>query len=299
MKKIIRKGVFETNSSSSHSVSISGEDKQFVMDTLYPNQFGVIQIEGDEYGWGWFKSNDATFKASYAAQQFENDELALEMLKEVIMEQTGATDVEFVRLGDGYIDHDSVGILTKTKEWLRDFIFNKNSWVFGGNDNDTPDPTFYHVPEFKDGKMIQPVYKYELCIDGVKKKTKFLNYPSDKEIEDAIYSLINSNVYVTENGHVFEEESIYFQLNKPKNLYEFSWRYNQDFSKKEILFIKEDAYRLFDEIKEKLEKTKNWDKKSFHQKDEMILKEALKIDGLFKKIPFFIFEIQDEKVSKR
>jgi hypothetical protein len=162
MKQLIRKGVFETNSSSSHSIAIATEDKEFVLDTIYPDQNGVIRIEGDEYGWEWFKHNDAGSKASYSAQSFANDDYQLDVLKEVIMEQTGATDVVFVGLNDGYIDHDSYGIVPKSKEELRNFIFNKNSWLFGGNDNSSPDPTFYHVPEIRDGKMIQPVYKYEL-----------------------------------------------------------------------------------------------------------------------------------------
>ena len=42
MKKLIRKGVFETNSSSSHSISLVTEDKQFVLDTLYPDQNGIV-----------------------------------------------------------------------------------------------------------------------------------------------------------------------------------------------------------------------------------------------------------------
>lgn len=47
MKTIIRRGVFETNSSSSHSISIASEDKEFVMDTIYPDQNGVVRIVGN------------------------------------------------------------------------------------------------------------------------------------------------------------------------------------------------------------------------------------------------------------
>ena len=150
MKKLIRKGVFETNSSSSHSIALATEDKEFVLDTIYPNQDGIIIINGDEYGWEWFKHNDSETKASYAAQSFANDSNQLDELREVIMEQTGATEVIFNGLNNGYIDHDSYGIVPTGKSELRNFIFNKNSWLFGGNDNSSPDPTFYHVPEIRD-----------------------------------------------------------------------------------------------------------------------------------------------------
>ena len=126
MKQLIRKGVFETNSSSSHSIAIATEDKEFVLDTIYPNQDGIIVINGDEYGWEWFKHNDAETKASYAAQSFVNDDDSLDILKEVIMEQTGATEIIFSGLSEGYIDHESYGIVPKTSRELKDFIFNKN-----------------------------------------------------------------------------------------------------------------------------------------------------------------------------
>jgi hypothetical protein len=111
-----------------------------------------VEIFGGEYGWDWFKNNDAPTKASYAAQSFANNDEKLEMLKEVIMEQTGATDVRFNGLDDGYIDHESYGIVPNGKHDLRNFIFNKNSWLFGGNDNSTAAPEFYHVPEYRDGE---------------------------------------------------------------------------------------------------------------------------------------------------
>lgn len=62
MRKI-RKGVFETNSSSSHSICI--DDKTFILDTLIPDADGVITIKAGQFGWEWKKYNDAKAKASY------------------------------------------------------------------------------------------------------------------------------------------------------------------------------------------------------------------------------------------
>lgn len=247
MKKIlVRKGVFETNSSSSHSISIADDTKQFVMDTIYPNQDGMVEISGDDFGWDWFKHNDAITKASYAAQQFANSETSLEALAEVIKEQTGADEVKFVGLDNGYVDHDSYGIVPSDKESLRNFIFNKNSWLFGGNDNSSPDPTFYDVPEFRDGRMVVPVYTHQLSIEGYKEKTKFKGKPTEEEISDGLNALLQ-NVYLTEGGHFDDDNSIYAQLYRDRDkLYEFStWRNPIDHENGIIVFER----RAWNEVK--------------------------------------------------
>jgi hypothetical protein len=238
-KKLIRSGVFETNSSSSHSVSVANETKEFVLDTIYPDQDGVVEVSGDEFGWQWFKYNDAQTKASYAAQQFAHNDDELDKLKEVIMEQTGAEDVVFIGLGSGYVDHDSMGILQTSKEWLKNFIFNKNSWLFGGNDNSTADPTFYDVPEFKDGKQIVPRYKYELVIEGLDKTTKFLEYPNKEKIETAFSALLDS-VHLSESGYFDTDNSIMAQIQRDSRKYfHYSYRKSPNLKKGIVYFIKE------------------------------------------------------------
>ena len=129
MKKI-RKNTFETNSSSCHSISLAGDDKQFVFDTMLPDQFGVVTINGGEFGWEWIKFNDVETKASYAATDFQNSEANLEMLREVIQEQTGCETVEFAFGEYSYIDHESVGHVPRNKVDLRNFLFNKIKMSF-------------------------------------------------------------------------------------------------------------------------------------------------------------------------
>ena len=128
MKKLIRNGVFETNSSSAHSISIADDTKEFVFDTLYPDENGSIIINGDEFGRDWFKYNDARTKASYAALSLGLHSVLIDVIKE----QTGALEVG-LKVDEGYIDHQSYGLIPTNKEKLRNFIFNKNSWLFGGN----------------------------------------------------------------------------------------------------------------------------------------------------------------------
>lgn len=290
MKKLIRKGVFETNSSSSHSISIATEDKEFVLDTLYPDQNGIITVEGDDYGWEWFKHNDAETKASYAAQSFANDDNQLELLKEVIIEQTGAEDVKFVGLQDGYVDHDSYGVAPKSKHELRNFIFNKNSWLFGGNDNSSASPEFYHVPEYKDGRMIKPEFKYELSVEGFNGTSKFLNQPTDEELEDAISSLIDGAL-VTENGDFIVDNSIMWQITRPRGQYfEMGYSVQQDYSTGEIRFIRENsnAYR---EASERLKTAGEFEGKDWDQQRKMITEELLKVPGLIVKVKFTLNKI--------
>jgi hypothetical protein len=293
MKTIIRRGVFETNSSSSHSISIASEDKEFVMDTIYPDQNGVVRIVGDDFGWDWFKNNDAQTKASYVAQSYSTDQDILDKLADVIKEQTGADKVVF-NLTDGYVDHDSYGVAPKTFHEMKNFIFNKNSWLFGGNDNSTASPEFYHVPEYRNGKMIYPEFKFELSIENFSETAKFLTKPTDEEISDAIYSLMG-DTSITEGGHVIKDNSIMWQITRPRGIhYEIGLNLEQDFSTGEILLEKEnndDYYTIKKQMEEKgLFKGKNWKEHS-----KMVTEEMKKIPGIVKSIKFTINEIKSDE----
>lgn len=146
--KNIRHSVFETNSSSSHSISISKDNKDNLLDTLPVNE-GVCEIEVGEFGWGYDSYTDAASKASYALTHARDSHAdsarKLEMLKKVIQEQTGAKTVSF-NMGkidrnyyiDGYIDNQSVDVCEeafKSEKNLRNFIFNKRSTLIIDNDN--------------------------------------------------------------------------------------------------------------------------------------------------------------------
>jgi len=287
MKKIVRRGVFETNSSSSHSLSLAREDQEFVLDTIYPDQNGVISIIGQEFGWGWDKYNDARTKLAYAFQDsHENDH---ELIKRVVRKQTGATEVNFDE-DSGYIDHDGVGTTADIRggeEDMRNFIFNKNSWLYIGNDNTNPDPTFYHVPEFKDGRQIVPEYKYELVIDGLDRTTKYLSEPDEEEISDGIESVLD-NAYLTESNTFIIETSIYFQISRPRSIfYEKGYSLDQDYSTREIRFLKEndDRWML---LRQKLDADPEHKKLNYHEKSEIQTKEAMAIEGLVNVVKFSI-----------
>lgn len=149
----IRKGFFETNSSSTHSIALGDTDKMTICTSLRPDIDGTVHIEGYEFGWEEETYWEAVYKASYAwlivrdwsepAHIFNPDskskEARLEMLINVIKKQTGCHRVEFEK-EDGYIDHqsaesDECGWLFDSEEVLHNFIFNRHSILETDNDN--------------------------------------------------------------------------------------------------------------------------------------------------------------------
>ena len=144
MKKI-RRSVFETNSSSSHSITIAKE-KHFIPEQLYIEEDGTCKIFTGEFGWEEAYYHDAATKASYCATYVKNYHLELEeMLLDVIQKETKASaGVIIVGEGEsdcypwGYIDHQSDDVCDKafeSEDNLRQFIFNKKSVLITDNDN--------------------------------------------------------------------------------------------------------------------------------------------------------------------
>jgi hypothetical protein len=136
-----RIGVFETNSSSTHSIAIS--DKDCVLDTLSVTD-GVCTICSGEFGWEIETYYDAASKSSYCltwAKEY-GDDTHEDMLKRVISSQMGGVQVEFEPSGGlydwGYIDHQSSDVCKEafgSDVSLRNFIFNPNSVLVTDNDN--------------------------------------------------------------------------------------------------------------------------------------------------------------------
>jgi hypothetical protein len=230
MKKI-RKGVHETNSSSCHSLTI--ESTTSLMDTIIPDGEGVVTIKPGDYGWQWERFNNAYTKASYCltgVQYVSDKEGALTNLKEVIQKHTLCEKINLIDghenthaiLQDyddedyGYIDHQStedgeMNNLLFDKEKLHNFIFNKNSWLFLGNDNSSPPNKFYDTDGLK--------YSWKLTFPEYPSITEweFINYPDDEEILEAIsdmglrFERKGSKYKVKERPHSWSTSSEYFQ----------------------------------------------------------------------------------------
>ena len=145
--KTTRHSVFETNSSSTHSISIA--EGKFVSDKI-PMQENVCAIYPGEFGWGPDEFNDAATKASYCLTWIKatGNEQYEDMLISVIQKGTKAKDVQFLSSGDyypwGYIDHQSLEEdnpgaelfeSENPEETLEKFIFNPKSILTIDNDN--------------------------------------------------------------------------------------------------------------------------------------------------------------------
>ena len=165
MKRQVRRGVFETNSSSTHSICIS--KKPAVIRNSVSFRIG-------EFGW----ENDCVDTADYLytaiLEQGESDEL-LDKLKEILdrhsIEYTfeepdyeTSSDGTYKWLGYGYIDHSS-----ETREFMFAVLDDEDllmrclfgdSCVYTGNDNQDCHPAGCNIAddivwEYENGKYVK------------------------------------------------------------------------------------------------------------------------------------------------
>jgi hypothetical protein len=162
--KQIRRLVFETNSSSTHSIVISAGD--YVPDKLSVVD-GVCEIRTGEFGWGIDYFTDAATKAAYCLTYLKEevpDVAREEMFIRVLRKATGAAEIRFVpEFSDeeaaieklipyrerrglyhqwGHIDHQSLENATgaepfQSDELLERFIFHPKSILIIDNDKPT------------------------------------------------------------------------------------------------------------------------------------------------------------------
>lgn len=153
MKKVIRRGIFETNSSSMHSCVITENPSQLPFDRYLDNE-GFLNIELGEFGWGYDEFTSFPDKLSYLATlifgYWDYDKTWEEAQKKI------ETDSEWERIVDcckshiegckgvnileskGYVDHQSMdtvdGFLNANNTTLDDFLFNEGTLIID-NDN--------------------------------------------------------------------------------------------------------------------------------------------------------------------
>ena len=150
MGQLIRHGVFETNSSSTHSLVI---DRNGDYVGMTPDENGEILCYPQSFGWSVIKYADPEMKLAYLLiyiRDWLHDETSKIMhtavLRKMVEDHTGArivrlrTDEEGAD-DDGYIDHQSVedGQLEayfRDPQLMKDFVFGRSSYIETGNDND-------------------------------------------------------------------------------------------------------------------------------------------------------------------
>jgi len=157
--KSIRKSVFETNSSSMHSLAVIGGDRMNhdIYTTLDENGVKKIPAHSGEHGWGYDTLKTPIEKLGYVTTMIQYKDSVDEIpnskyfgwLSEMIKDYTGyellyvpnSPDDKWYR--DGYIDHQSTDILDD--EWssdeqefknnMRNVIFNDKYFIIIDNDN--------------------------------------------------------------------------------------------------------------------------------------------------------------------
>lgn len=211
--KNIRHGIFETNSSSSHSISIA-HGSIGIFDTITPIK-GKITLTGGEFGCEWRKYNSSEVKANYSAVFARDNKIMTDMLEQVLKEHTGANQITF-DLGESYIDHQSAlsenGDARKafdTPTTLKSWIFNPDSWLFTGNDNECAPPNFYDV-EFG----IE--YLYILEVDGCRVSEKFEDKPNQESLENSLRKIMDHHPLCHINKDFFEVINEYRKFHDKK-----------------------------------------------------------------------------------
>lgn len=165
MKRQIRSSVFETNSSSTHSIAIS---KSPVVAGKYIS-FGI-----GKFGWENDCVNTADYLYTAILEQNERDEM-LEQLKEILDRHSieykfekprycKSSDGEYKWLDNGYIDHSGetrefIFAVLNDEDLLMRCLFG-NSCVYTGNDNQDPHPASCNIAdeitwEYENGNYIE------------------------------------------------------------------------------------------------------------------------------------------------
>lgn len=233
--KTIRRNCFETNSSSTHSLCISEEGKY---SSISLNEDGNIILNGGKFGWGWDKFNDPLTKANYCVVDNQYNFNRIEFLKNVIKEQTGANEV-IIDISDNYnfpnysyIDHEGHGTtqeLFSSEEKLKNFIFNENSWLYIGNDNETPPNKFYDSSDQKYPYTIE-IWDKDFKVTSWDLKEEF---PKDEDsIINLFYEIFNKIRYNASinkweyNSYNWSLSTKYFEFSVPWNEYDVNNYFN-------------------------------------------------------------------------
>lgn len=145
MKKI-RKGVFETNSSSTHSICVAKDMELIIPEKLH---FGF-----GEFGWEEDRLSSIGEKASYlytglfSNQRNDDIEKIISILKskgiDITVEEPIYTDGSKWASNEGYVDHaneltEFLDAICTSEEKLMSFLFSPFSFILTGNDNEDSD----------------------------------------------------------------------------------------------------------------------------------------------------------------
>lgn len=205
MKEIIkiRQGIFETNSSSSHSFSMGPEGR---FDSYLPiSDDGVIDVPSDS--WNYInKTNDPLYKLSYLLSfiwsikskdgyyQKSNDDSSWEKYRDfvydVILNFTGASKINFTP--SEIVDHQSIDIIDerdfRDPEFIKEFVFNPETWLYLLWDSYEPEIGFYNDQELDKTPLY--IIRFDNIDEELKLYPRELNYDYSYFIDDFLSQFI-------------------------------------------------------------------------------------------------------------
>ena len=187
--------IFETNSSSSHSISFNPWKPGKDGNTFLPDENGNVYIHGGEFGWEWASYNDSVTKANYYLERYKDEPDRIELLKEVIEDYTGA-NVIINENTDGYIDHQSFDTLelpANDPEALKDWLFNPDNWLYTGNDNDD-EPHDLRDPEWSSLEGDHVIVTVDFGPDDIV-EIKIIGMPNEENFGPELNGLSLSDGY--------------------------------------------------------------------------------------------------------
>lgn len=159
----IRQSVFETNSSSSHSIVVQNKSEQLYQITNREVHSDFASYDGSTlilsrenyFGWGWNVLTNWLDRFAYAIASFSGDDETIERIISHVKDRLGceieigthtpwwADSKTFTEPDYGSIDHQSSNVLIHTlgEEGIDpiDFIFDDRYIVIIDNDNNYPD----------------------------------------------------------------------------------------------------------------------------------------------------------------
>lgn len=236
-KTKIRKNVFETNSSSSHSLTMSGYEltkQPFPTSVL---RAGTVSIYKGDYGWEWHRYYGAQEKMNYlltqlvsdidgrTTKELRDDDGRIDMMCRVVQEHTGVE----VHISDstGYIDHESVGNgleVFESEEKLRNFLFSDDNYIETGNDNSGP---AWVIQTDRGEEFYYQDHFWEPSVDNVEVKLKLtstwnMKLETEKGVElsktskKELHDLIRSKGTVMRVDWTTEGRESHFRYGEPR-----------------------------------------------------------------------------------
>ena len=233
MKTKKRNSVFETNSSSTHSIHVDKETK--IKDTtLLPDEEGNIVLYGGEFGWEWRRYNDAVTKANYAS--IGSSGVPRDVFERALKEQTGANNIVYKFCESynteestnwAYIDHQSSNMMSEfldvhSVEEIKNWIFNPNCWLITGNDNSTEPVNIKDFPVTdENGNIKEYEYTHKFYLPGKDKEIYFNGKNNESAFLRYIEEICDWDTEFDSNGDVIEK---YGKVNK-EGVYRFeTWQ---------------------------------------------------------------------------